>query len=96
MGGKRTGVSPLLEELIVETHPFLNLGKMGSPARLPEKIPFVDLEGFAFFKVDAVLGGSDSERELRKSAAISFCNFEKDFSQHGKIDFSRFTSWTLY
>jgi hypothetical protein len=71
MTGKGTGISPFLEELIVEMDPFFNLGKIGSPTHLPEKIPLVDLEGFTFFKIGATLNGPDSKRELRKSAAIS-------------------------
>jgi hypothetical protein len=79
MTGKGTGISPLLEELIVEMDPLLNLNKIGPPTHLPEKIPFVDFKGFTFFKVGAILDGPDSEWEFRKSAMISFSNREKDF-----------------
>jgi hypothetical protein len=74
MTGKGTGISPFLEELIVEMDPLFNLSKIGSPAHLPEKIPFVDFEGFIFFKVSTILDGPDSKREFRKSAMISFSN----------------------
>jgi hypothetical protein len=82
MTGKGAGISPFLEELIVEMDPFFNLSKIGSSTHLPEKIPFVDFEGFALFKVDAILDGPDSEREFRKSAMISFCYCEIDLSWH--------------
>jgi hypothetical protein len=71
MTGKGTGISPFLEELVVEMDPFFDLSKIGSPTHLPEKIPFVYFEGFTFFKVGATLDGPDSKRELRKSATIS-------------------------
>jgi hypothetical protein len=60
--------------------PFLDLGEVGSPPHLSKKIPLVELEGFAFFKVGAALDRSDSKRELRKSATISLCDCEIDLS----------------
>jgi len=82
MTGKRTGISPFLEELIVEMNPLLDLGKISPPAHLPEKIPFVDFKGFIFFKIGAILDGPDSEREFRKSAMISFCDREVNLFYH--------------
>jgi hypothetical protein len=74
--GKGTGISPFLKEMIIEMDPLFSLSKIGSPTHLPEKIPFVNLEGFTFFKVGAILDGPDSKREVRKSAMISFCYCE--------------------
>jgi len=76
MTGKGTGISPFLKELIVEMDSLFDLSKIGSPTHLPEKIPFVDFEGFTFFKVGAILDCPNSKREVRKSAMISFCDRE--------------------
>jgi hypothetical protein len=82
MTGKGTGISPLLEELIVEMDPLFNLSKIGPPTHLSEKIPFVDFKRFTFFKVGAILDGPDSEREFRKSAMISLGDGKRNLPLH--------------
>jgi hypothetical protein len=82
MTGKGTGISPFLEELIVEMDPLFNLSKIGPPTHLSEKIPFVDFEGITFFKVGAILDGPDSKTELRESGTISIGEGEGNFPLH--------------
>jgi hypothetical protein len=79
---KGTGISPFLEELVVEMDPLFNLSKIGPPTHLSEKIPFVDFEGITFSKVGAILDVPDSKTELGESGTISIGDGEGNFLSH--------------
>jgi hypothetical protein len=86
---KGTGISPLLEKLIVAINPFLDLSEVGSPPHLSKKIPLVELEGFAFLKIGAGLDSPDPKTEFMESVTISIGDREGNFFCH-KNSLSRY------
>jgi hypothetical protein len=74
VSGKRAGISPFLEELIVTMDPFFDLSQVSLSPHLSEELPLVVLEVLPLLKIGAILDGPDPEREIRKSLAIGISN----------------------
>jgi hypothetical protein len=89
VSGKRTGISPFLEELIITMDPFFDLSQVSLSPHLSKKIPLEVLEVLPLLKIAAILDGSDPEREFRKSLAISIRDSEGDLFLHGSSSILR-------
>jgi hypothetical protein len=83
VSGKRTGISPFLEELIVTMDPFFDLSQVRLSPHLSEKLPLEVLEVLPLLKIGAILDGPNAKREIRKSLAIGIGDREENLLLHG-------------
>lgn len=79
MAWKRTGISPVFEEPVVEIDPLFELSKIGPPPHLSKKFSFIELERFALLKIGTGQDGPDSKTQVGESVTITLGNDKRDF-----------------
>jgi hypothetical protein len=88
MTGKRTGISPFFEELIIEVDPLLDLGKISFPPHFPKEFSFEEFEWFTLLKIGAGLNGPDPKTEFRESVTISIGDGKRNLPLHCYFPFN--------